>query len=99
MVFGWFEAREAKEFGALLARFYAERVPVEAQINEKKFAAKTQEVLQKMARQVQEFKSKTRVGIYKKAQIGNAFKWTLKDAGYDEQYVEKLTLWLMTSFG
>ena len=98
MILGLFEAREAKVFGASLARFYLERVPLEAQLNEKKFAAKTQEVLQKMARQVQDFRAKNKIGIYKRAQVGNAFKWTLKDAGYDEAYIEKLTLWLMTTF-
>jgi hypothetical protein len=98
MILGWFKAPEAKAFGTALARFYVERVPLEAQMNEKKFAAKTQEVLGKMARQVRDFKVKNKMGIYKKAQVGNAFKWTLKDAGYNEQYVEKLTLWLMTTF-
>lgn len=98
MILGWFRAGEAKAFGASLAHFYAERIPVEAQVNEKKFAAKTDEVLRKMARQVQEFRAKNSVSIYKKAQIGNAFRWTLQDAGYNEKYVQHLTVWLMTTF-
>jgi hypothetical protein len=97
MILGWFGAGEAKEFGTGLARFYIERVPLEVQLNDKNFAKKTQEVLEKMARQVAEFKAKNKVGIYKKAQIGNAFKWTLRDSGYKEEYVERLTLWLMTN--
>jgi hypothetical protein len=96
MILGWFEASEAKAFGTSLARFYAERIPLEAQVNEKKFAAKTQEVLQKMGRQVNEFKASKKIGIYKKAQVGNAFKWALKDAGYNEKYIEQLTLWLVS---
>jgi hypothetical protein len=98
MVLGWFDARKAKEFGAELARFFIQRVPLDAQVNEKKFAAKTQEVLGKMSLQVRTFKQGNKVGIYQKAQLGNAFKWTLKDSGYNEAYVEKLTLWLMTAF-
>ena len=98
MILGWFEASGAKQFGTSLARFFIDRVPVEAQMNEKKFAAKTQDVLQKMTRQVHEFRAANKIGIYKRAQIGNAYKWTLKDSGYNEQYVEKLTLWLMTTF-
>jgi len=97
MLLSWFDAGEAKAFGASLARFFAERVPQESPWNEKKFAAKSQDVLQKMARQVQEFKATRKIGIYKKAQIGNAFKWALKDAGYNEQYIERLTLWLVTA--
>src|SRR4051812_46083837 len=71
MLLGWFEASDAKAFGTSLARFFAERVPAESPMNEKKFAAKTHDVLQKMSRQVQEFKATRKIGIYKKAQIGN----------------------------
>lgn len=98
MVLGWFDARKAKDFGSGLARFFIERVPLDAQLNEKKFAAKTQEVLGKMASQVRAFKQDNKLGIYQKAQLGNAFKWTLRDSGYNEAYVEKLTLWLVTAF-
>jgi hypothetical protein len=33
--------------------------------------------------------------MYKTAQMGNAFKWALKDAGYDDAYVDRLTEWLV----
>ena len=35
---GWFNAAAAKEFGAGLAQFYIERIPVTLAITEKKFA-------------------------------------------------------------
>lgn len=98
MIFKWFDASEAKAFGTLQAQYFMERIPLEAQLNEKKFAAKTKDALEKMNLQVRKFKEDHKLSVYKRAQVGNAFKWLLRDAGYDEAYVEKLTLWLMTQF-
>ena len=96
MLFSWFDAAAAKEFGANLAQFYVERVPANSGANEKKFAAKTKEVLDKMALRVAQFKEANTLNTYKKAQLGNAFKWTLRDAGYDTAYIDRLTSWLVT---
>ncbi|MEO8153080.1 MAG: hypothetical protein ABI605_08430 [Rhizobacter sp.] len=91
----WFDAKEAQTFGKALAQFYVERVPFESPFSTKKFATKTQEVLKKLDLQVQQFKSNHSLNIYKKAKLGNAFKWALRDAGYDTEYVDGLTEWLM----
>ena len=101
MVFKWFDAREAKALGTSLAQMFMEKMPLEAQLNEKKFASKMQGVLQQMTQKVQAWQKSTAGGelnVYKKAQLGNAFRWSLRDAGYNEDYVEKLTIWLMTLF-
>jgi hypothetical protein len=96
MLFSWFNAAAAKQFGTDLARFYVERVPADSAANEKKFAAKTKEVLDKMALRVAQFKEANPLNTYRKAQLGNAFKWTLRDAGYDSAYIDRLTSWLVT---
>lgn len=95
MVFGWLDAGKAKEFGKALAIFFIEQVPYDDQIKQKKFALKTQKVLQKMQAQILRFKTANRLNAYKKAQLGNTFKWTMKEAGFEPAYVEKLTEWLM----
>ena len=95
MLFDWFNATAAKDFGATLARFYVERIPFGTTQNDKKFAARTKEVLGKMALQVAKFKESNRLNTYQKAKLGNAFKWTLREAGYDTAYVDRLTEWLV----
>ena len=95
MVLNWLDARAASEFGATLASFFKQRVPPDAKLSDKKFAAKAQEVLGKMALQVDRFKAQNKLNTYKKAKLGNAFKWALKDAGYETTYIEKLGEWLM----
>lgn len=95
MLISWFNAAPAKEFGRALAKFYAERIPVQSTTNEKKFAAKSKDTLDKMALRVAQFKEANRLNTYKKAQLGNAFKWALRDAGYDATYIDQLTEWLV----
>ncbi len=94
-MFGWLNATAAKEFGAGLAQFYIERIPVTQAVTEKKFATKSKDVFDKMALQVARFKEANQLNTYKKAQLGNAFKWALRDAGYDSAYVDRLTEWLV----
>lgn len=94
MLLSWFDAIEAQKFGESLARFYIERIPLDAESG-KKEAIKKQEVLDKMFRQMAQFRLGHQLNIYKNAQLGNAFKWTLTDAGYDPVYVDQLTKELM----
>lgn len=95
MILSWFDARQAKEFGASLATFFIERVPADARIEDKKFAVKTQKILGQVSAQITLFKSQHKLNTYQKAQLGNAFKWTLKDAGFADDYIDQLTKWLM----
>lgn len=95
MLFSWLDATPAKEFGTTLARFYIERISMDATANEKKFASKSKAVLDKMALQIAQFKEVNRLNTYKKAQLGNAFKWALRDAGYNTAYIDRLTQWLV----
>lgn len=95
MILSWFDAREAKQFGESLARFYMERIsPNEAA--DKKDLAKRKEALNKLFQQLARYRLEHKMNIYKQAQLGNVFKWTLKEAGYDPIYVDHLTTELMT---
>ncbi len=95
MFFSWFDAREAQNFGTAMARFFIERIPANAGLSEKQFASKSKQVLEKMNHQVIDFRRQNKLNIYKTAQLGNAFKWALKDAGYEAGYIDKLTQWLV----
>ncbi|MEI6732677.1 MAG: hypothetical protein WCK94_01840 [Comamonadaceae bacterium] len=95
MLFKWFDATVANQFGAELARFFMERMPVGTQKNEKKFAVKTSELLSKLSLRLNQFKGANKLNFYTKAQLANNFKWTLKDAGYEPNYVDDLTEWLV----
>ena len=95
-MFGWFDAKEAKQFGSSLAALYMAQLPLSMAGGEKKFAAKAQAAMQQMDGKVEAFKASHSINGYKKAQLGNTFKWALRDAGYDASYTDKLTDWLIT---
>lgn len=96
MPLSWFDASEAKSFGAALACFYIERSGSSLLNKRDKFVAKKQdELLNKVLQKVVRFKLEHRLNLYKKAQLGNSFKWTLKEAGWDPIHVDQLTAWLM----
>lgn len=94
-MFGWLDARQATEFGTSLAEYFMERMPLGFDLKEKKFAAKAQQTLVQMTRKAEEFRRGHKLNMFQKAKLGNAFKWKLKDAGYDAIYVDELTEWLM----
>jgi lipoprotein NlpI len=91
----WLDARDAQQFGITLADFFMERIPLEEHNKKIKSLAKKQAVLDKIFLQVQVFKTKNKLNIYKKARLGNAFKWKLLDANYDPALVDELTKLLM----
>mgnify|MGYP001184567502 CR=1 FL=1 len=95
MVWAWFDAKEAKAFGADLAAFYLARVKTEADAKSSKFVEKKQRILlDKLTQRIVAFRRSHKLNIYKKAQIGNVFKWHLLEAGFDTAYVDELTSWV-----
>lgn len=95
MVWAWFDAKEAKAFGADLATFYLARVKTEADAKSRKFVEKKQRILlDKLTQRIVAFRRSHKLNIYKKAQIGNVFKWHLLEAGFDTAYVDELTSWV-----
>ena len=94
-MFDWFNATAAKAFGETLADGFAKAVPPDNKLSSKQFAAKAESTLKKMSVQVRDFRSTSKLNMYKKAQLGNAFKWRLKDKGFDDSYVDQLTEWLL----
>lgn len=94
-MFSWFDARDAQEFGTSLATFFIEKFPLEASNKKNKSMVKKQDVLDKMFQKVQLFKTTHKLNIYKKAQLGNAFKWKLLEANYDPEFVDELTNMLL----
>ena len=98
-MFSFLDAKAAKAFGTEMAHFYISRLPPDAVLKEKEkqLAAKAKQAMELIAEQITVYKKQNPLNIYKVAQMGNAFKWTLKDAGYSETYIDKLTQWFIVS--
>lgn len=94
-MFSYFDSHSAKQFGAQMATYYMEKMPLSTALKEQQFAAKSQEIIEKMDVQIKAYRKQNNLNIYKVAQMGTAFKWALKDAGYAENYIDKLTHWFL----
>lgn len=99
MFFNWFDAADAKKFGNSLALFFVEKMPSTHRYGDKAFEMKANKILKQMGEQISRFKQQQKLNTYKKAQLGNAFKWTLLDASIEPDYADKLTQWLMLQVG
>jgi hypothetical protein len=95
MLFSWFNAKDAHQFGGELAQFFIARMPLDTTRKDKKFAVKAQGVLSQLDLRVAQFKSTHKLNFYTRARLGNQFQWALKDAGYEESYIAELTEWLV----
>jgi len=96
MMFGWFNAKKAEEFGTSLAQILIEKMPPGRMLEKSKLSSKTEYILVQLLAKIDEFKKIEKLNLYKKAKIANSFKWTLKDGGFEEAFNEKLVEWLVT---
>lgn len=78
-----------------MAAFYMERMPLGVVLKDQQFAAKSQKVIEQMDVQIKAYRGQNKLNIFKAAQMGTAFKWALKDAGYADNYIDQLTHWFL----
>lgn len=93
----WIDARAAKDFGTTMARFHIAHMQQAVGLNNQQFAAKSEALSSLMGKQIASFVSQNKLNIYKLAQMGNTFKWVLKDAGCDDAKTHALTQWLIAT--
>ena len=93
----WFNAKNEVLFGKHLANFFISRIPKDSlSIVNKKQEVKVKEVTGKMLLQIASYKLEHKLNVYKIAKMGNTFKWSLIDAGYDPVFIDTLTKKIMT---
>lgn len=92
-LFGSVSGRQVDEFAKSLAQELAKRYPPaldkggERKISQKRVASILEDTLNKAT----DFKTQHKLGVYKKARLGNTFRWELKGLGYSDKFVEVAT--------
>jgi len=92
-LFGSVSSKQVDEFAKGLAQEIAKRYPPtmdsgsERKISQKRLTSILEEAFSKAAA----FKDQHRLGTYKKARLGNTFRWELTELGYSEKFVELAT--------
>lgn len=91
-IFQWFDTREIDEFAQSIAAELVKRVPPSAlDSHTKKAADRLRNTHEAIFARAGKFARSHKLNIFKKARLGNQFRWTLKEAGYPPEFVESWT--------
>ena len=94
----WFDTREVDAFAASIAGQLLQRVPpATLPLHTKKEAERLLKVHAAIFAQAATFSREQKLNFYKKARLGNQFRWALKDAGYPPQFVDVWTYGLVAA--
>jgi hypothetical protein len=96
----WLDASEAKNFGVEMATLILHRTPNEAKDKNQERLAKKNDArhlatLVLIEKRLENFKKTHPLNVYKKAQLGSAFKYALLDGGYEKEFCDQTTTWLL----
>lgn len=93
-IFGSASSKQVDEFAKGLARELAQQCPPDPaseggrpNATPKKLVA----TLEEICRKALGFKEQHGLGIYKKARLGNTFRWELTTLGYEKAFAEDVT--------
>ena len=53
-------------------------------------------ILEGLSARAVRYRDEHKLGIYKKAKLGNVFRWRLKDLGYSDKFIEAATKEIIT---
>ena len=96
-IFGLLSTREVDEFAVALANDLGRRFPPASE-SRTDAGAKNQIriILEGLGARAVRYQAENRLGIYKKAKLGNVFKWKLKELGYSDEFAERATKDIIT---
>ncbi len=91
-LFSFFSSREVDDFAKQLAQDLSKRYPPSMDNSDKKVSAnRLTKILEDTFTKAQKFNQEKKLGMYKKARLGNTFQWGLRDMGYSQQFVDMAT--------
>lgn len=92
-ILGGVSSKQIDEFAKSLADSVAKRYPpaLDSAKEKKVSVNRITKVLEDTYNKAVEFDRANRLGVYKRARLGNSFKWELKELGYSEKFVEVAT--------
>ncbi len=92
-LFGSVSGKQVDEFAKTLAQELGKRYPPaldkgnERRISQKRLSTLLEDTFSRAV----DFKKQHKLGVYKKARLGNTFRWELQEMGYSEKFIEVAT--------
>jgi len=96
-ILGFLDTKELDEFAAELASDLARRFPPASEARtDPGVHHQIKVILEGLAARALRFHEQKKLGVYKKAKLGNVFQWKLKELGYSAEFVERATKEIVT---
>ena len=93
----FFDTKELEEFAIVLATDLGRRFPPASEARTDAGAAhQIKVILEGLGARAVRFHEQNKLGIYKKAKLGNVFRWKLTELGYSPEFVERATTTIIT---
>src|SRR5438093_801396 len=96
-LFGLFNTEEIEEFATGLATDLGRRFPPTSEARTDpgaKYQLKV--ILEGLGARAVRYHAQNKLSIYRKAKLGNVFKWKLKELGYSDKFAEQATKEIIT---
>ena len=88
----WFGTKEVDALAAAIAAELVKRVPpAKLDSHTKKAADRLRNTHEAIFARAGKFARTHKLNVYKKARLGNQFRWALREAGYPPEFVETWT--------
>src|SRR4051812_47333091 len=92
-----FNTKEIEEFATQLASDLRRRFPPASEARTDPGAKhQVKVILEGLGARAIRFHKEHKLGVYKKAKLGNVFKWKLRDLGFSEDFAERATKEIVT---
>jgi hypothetical protein len=93
MMLEFFSTHKVTAFAKSLAQDVAKRYPPAIANNPTQMVSQKRlsGILEEAFTRAAEFNRENKLGWYKKAKLGNEFRWELKELGYDQKFIEVAT--------
>jgi hypothetical protein len=92
-----FDTKDIEEFATLLATDLGRRFPPTSEARTDAGAKNQLKViLEGLGARAVRFHREHKLGVYRKAKLGNTFKWKLRELGYSVEFAENATKEIVT---
>lgn len=91
-IFGLVNTQELDEFATSLAADLGRRFPPASEARTDPGAERQITIIvEGLAARAVRYHEQHKLGVYRKAKLGNVFRWKLKELGYSDKFIERAT--------
>ena len=96
-ILGLFDTAELEKFATELAADLARRFPPASEARtDPGVQHQIKVILEGLAARAVRYHEQNKLGVYKKAKLGNVFQWKLRELGYSAEFAERATREIVT---